>query len=223
VTPKGERTRQHIIDVAMERFERDGFAATSMRAIAADAGVAQGLAYRYFEAKEAIVLAFYQQVARDLAAQPIEGDTLGSRFRSVMRAKISLLAHRRRAMGSVLAAMLDPDGPVGLLSPATAEIRQTTRAVLRQAIQGAPGLPEHLHEPLVRLGWVGHALLTLAWVQRPDATLDLLDKVAWALDRCVPLLALPQAGAALAAASEALARFGDDEGDGAVVDRAPGE
>lgn len=207
LTPKGERTRQHLIDVALERFERDGFAATPMRAIAADAGVSLGLAYRYFDAKEAIVLAFYEQVARDLLATPIEGTTLGARFRSVMQSKLALVAHRRRAMGSVIAAMLDPDGPVGLLSPATAEVRRTTQNVLRAAVTGATGLPPASVEPLVRLGWVGHALLLLAWIQRPTAAMVLVDRVSAALDLLVPLLALPPVAIALAAAADAIGPF----------------
>ena len=206
-TTKGERTRQHLIDVALERFERDGFAATPMRAIAADAGVSLGLAYRYFDAKEAIVLAFYEQVARDLLAAPIEGTTLGARFRSVMQSKLALVAHRRRAMGSVIAAMLDPDGPVGLLSPATAEVRRTTQQVLRAAVTGAAGLPPASVEPLVRLGWVGHALLLLAWIQRPTAAVALVDRVSAALDLLVPLLALPPVAIALAAAADAIGPF----------------
>lgn len=207
MTLKGERTRQHIIDVAMARFERDGFTATSMRTIASEAGVSLGLAYRYFDAKEGIVAAFYQQIAQALAAQPIAGVTLGARFQGVMRAKFSLLDHHRRAMGSLLAAMLDPDGPVGILSPATAEIREATRATLRAVIEGAANVPLAAVDPLVRVAWFGHVLLLLAWVQRPAEALTLLDGVAAALDLAAPLLGLPMAAGALSAAAAALAPF----------------
>lgn len=204
MTPKGERTRQRIIDVAMARFERDGFNKTTMRGIATEAEVAVGLAYRYFSAKEAIVLAFYERIATELAAHPIEGDSLGQRFASVMHRKLELLRPHRRAMGSLFGAMLDPESSVGILSDATADIREANRAVLRAAVEGAPGLPETAVEPLVRLAWTGQALLLLAWVQRPEATTTLIDRVAGALDAAVPFLGMPMAGMVLASISDSL-------------------
>lgn len=207
MTPKAEQTRQHLIDVAMARFEADGFAGTTMRQIAKEAGGAVGLPYRYFGSKEGIVLAYYEQLAQELAARPIAGTTLGARFQSVMDTKFDLLAGKRRAMGSLLAAMLDPDGPVGLLAPETEGVRQATRAVLRDAVEGSQGLKPDAVEPLVRIAWLGHALLLLAWVQRPDAARRLVDRLAGGLDYLVPLLRLPMATSALRATVDALSDF----------------
>lgn len=206
-TAKGERSRQHLVDCAMARFERDGFGKTSMRAIAEDAGVAVGLAYRYFDAKESIVLAYYEQVARTLLDRPVEGATLGARFQCVMRTKLALLAPRRRAMGSMIAAMLDPDGPVGLLSPPTREVRETTRQALRVAVSGAAGVPADQVEVLVALAWLGQILLLLAWVQRPLAAELLVGQVAGALDLLVPFLGLPPVRSGLEAAARAVEAF----------------
>ena len=207
MTPKGERTRQRLIDVAMARFEREGFHAATIRKIAGDAEISVGLTYRYFESKEAIVLAFYQQVARELSQRPIEGHTLGARFASVMRHKFALVEGHQRALGSLLGAMLDPDSPVGWLSDATAEVRQTTHQVLHQAVSGADGIPGELVEPLGLLAQLGHGQLLLAWVQRPTAAAGLLDQIAGALDAAVPFLGLPFVGQGLAQAAAALAAF----------------
>ena len=195
----------------MARFESDGFAETSMRTIAAEAGVALGLAYRYFDTKEGIVAAFYREVARELSGHPIEGNTLGERFRGVMSAKLALLAPRRRAMGALMAAMLNPDGPVGILSPATAEIRAHTRAALRGAVEGAAGVPPDLRDAVVQIAWVGHILLLLAWIQRPEEAQKLVDRVASALDLATPFLGTPIARVALAQVASALAAFGGTE------------
>jgi len=204
---KGEKTRQRLLDIAMARFERDGFAGTSMRAIATEADVSVGLAYGYFEAKEFIVLAFYEQVARDLASRTIEGHSVGARFGSVMRTNFEMLAHRRRAMSAVIAAMLDPEGPVGVLSPATAELRALTQSTFRQAVEGASGVPPELVEPLVRISWMGHLLLMLAWVQRPGAAEGLVDKVASALEMAQPFLGMPMVAQAVVAAADSMAEF----------------
>lgn len=52
--PKGEQTRQAILDAAVDRFGRDGFQRSSVAAIARDAGVSRSLAYAYFQDREAL-------------------------------------------------------------------------------------------------------------------------------------------------------------------------
>lgn len=64
-----EAQRAKILDAAMTVFARKGRAAT-MADIAAEAGVSQGLAYRYFAGKDAIFQAILEQVARASAAGP---------------------------------------------------------------------------------------------------------------------------------------------------------
>lgn len=54
---KGERTRQAILDAAIDRFGRDGFRSSSVADISRDAGVTGSLAYAYFPNKEALFLA----------------------------------------------------------------------------------------------------------------------------------------------------------------------
>ena len=50
----------------MEMFREKGFEATTMRDIAAKAGVALGGAYYYYSSKDAIVLAFYGEMQETL-------------------------------------------------------------------------------------------------------------------------------------------------------------
>lgn len=50
-----EEQRERILHAAMACFARDGFQKTTMGDIAAEAGVSDGLAYRYFSGKEEIV------------------------------------------------------------------------------------------------------------------------------------------------------------------------
>ncbi len=54
---KGELTRRGILDVAIDRFGRDGYRATSVADIARDASVSGTLAYAYFDNKQALFLA----------------------------------------------------------------------------------------------------------------------------------------------------------------------
>src|SRR4051794_5472607 len=60
---KAQQTRQRILDAALELFRENGFDQTTMREIAAAAGVANGAAYYYFRSKEELVMAFYLRTA----------------------------------------------------------------------------------------------------------------------------------------------------------------
>jgi AcrR family transcriptional regulator len=62
------RTREALLDAARRRFARDGYAATTVRDIASDAGVNVALISRYFESKaglfEACLLTASQAMSR---------------------------------------------------------------------------------------------------------------------------------------------------------------
>ena len=61
-TPKGQRTRQTILDAASKVFTRDGYVDARMSDVAAEAGLSLGGLYRYFENKEDL----FASVIRDL-------------------------------------------------------------------------------------------------------------------------------------------------------------
>ena len=52
-----EETRKRIVEAAVSVLARDGYAATSVKDIAAEAGVAPGLVHYYFKTKEELVAA----------------------------------------------------------------------------------------------------------------------------------------------------------------------
>ncbi|MBY0558461.1 TetR/AcrR family transcriptional regulator [Hyphomicrobium sp.] len=58
---KTAQTRQTIVDAALAEFLEKGFADATIESVAKRAGVAKGLIYRYFEAKEALFSAVVQQ------------------------------------------------------------------------------------------------------------------------------------------------------------------
>jgi AcrR family transcriptional regulator len=51
---KGERTRQRLLDIAVQRFAADGFRRTSVSDIAREAGLTPAAAYAYFAGKEGL-------------------------------------------------------------------------------------------------------------------------------------------------------------------------
>lgn len=58
---KAEERRNQLIDTALEVFARKGFDKTSVRELAAAAGVAQGLMYHYFKSKDKLLEAVVER------------------------------------------------------------------------------------------------------------------------------------------------------------------
>jgi len=68
---RSRRTRRRLIEAAIDCFERQGFEETTTAMIAAEAGVAVGTVYNYFNDKREIVLELLEQTNRELAEQVI--------------------------------------------------------------------------------------------------------------------------------------------------------
>ena len=60
-TERRARTREELIDAAERLFKRDGFHATSLDAIADDAGYTKGAVYSNFDGKEDLFFAVYER------------------------------------------------------------------------------------------------------------------------------------------------------------------
>ena len=68
VETKGERTRRRLLELAVRRFADEGYRATSVSAIARDAGISQAAVYAYFANKEALFEAAVDLDAAELIA-----------------------------------------------------------------------------------------------------------------------------------------------------------
>ena len=65
-----------ILDAAAVAFTRRGFHATTVSDIAAEAGISQGLLYRYFGGKEDVVVALVERVTDELHRGVEQAETL---------------------------------------------------------------------------------------------------------------------------------------------------
>lgn len=63
-----EESRERIIGSALRLFARNGYAATSVRMIAEEAGISQGLLYNYFAGKEGLLRAIVERSMEDVQA-----------------------------------------------------------------------------------------------------------------------------------------------------------
>jgi AcrR family transcriptional regulator len=103
---RAEAQRQRILDAAQRCFIDRGFHAGSISEIAAEADISQGLMYRYFENKRALILALIErQLAHDQASighMPAAPDLVDGLLRCYQHwARGETLGERGNAIASV--------------------------------------------------------------------------------------------------------------------------
>ena len=106
-TPKGQRTRQAILDAASRVFTRDGYVDSRMLDVAAEAKLSLGGLYRYFENKEDLFASVIEDLHEELFQQsrsstPISRDPEAALF----EANLGYLQHYRDNSG-VLRAFIE--------------------------------------------------------------------------------------------------------------------
>jgi AcrR family transcriptional regulator len=155
-TDKGEQTRKHIFECALDLFRENGFDATTMQQIAARAEVVKSAAYYYFPSKEAIIQAYYElmqseqeRLCREVFAQTKD---LNARLAAAMHTKFDLARSDRNLLGVVFRYTGEPTHPLSCLGAATAEIRLRGIGIFQEALTREE-LPRDLQELLPLSLW----------------------------------------------------------------------
>ena len=165
---KSDETRSRILEAALSVFRERGFEKATMREIAAEAGVAVGAAYYYFDSKDALVLAFYERAQFEMhpaIEAALDGaKTLEDRLRIIISAKFNYFAPNRKLLGA-LSAHADPEHPLSPFSDATAAIRTQDVGSFERAVKDSSiKLPATVAPYLGRLLWMYQMGLILFWV-----------------------------------------------------------
>lgn len=165
-TRKGEQTREHILDTALELFISKGYQVTTMRDIAAAAECSLGLTYRYFTRKEDLVLALYRRLAQKLEAQvqALPPGPLAVRFEQIMRIRIAQINPYRELFAAILGAVLSPQNELGVLGTHTVDVRSQEQNAFMLMITGATDAPrEEQQDDLAIVLYAAHLCLLLFW------------------------------------------------------------
>lgn len=203
-TAKAQRTREQILGASLALFRERGFDATSMRDIAAAAGLSLGGAYYYFPSKEALVFAFYART--QAAAEARSARTLGTtsrfreRLRDVLLFELEQLAAYRGFVVVLARSALDPSRPLSPFSAATRDVREGAIEILRRAVAGSDlKVHRRLAPHLPRLLWLFQMAVIFFWLHDASPgqarTRRVVDASLALLDRLLPLSALPVPGA----------------------------
>ena len=199
-TAKGEQTRAHILQTALDLFRERGYEETTMRAIAERAGVALGNAYYYFESKEHLIQAFYAQSHQEhlAASQSILAREKGlrERLRGVLAAKIDTSEPYHRFSGVLFKTAADPRSPLNPFGPESNPVRQESTALMAAVLHGSNvKVPADLDAELPNLLWLYMMGIVLYWIHDSSPararTYRLIDHTSDLVARTIGLASVP--------------------------------
>jgi AcrR family transcriptional regulator len=195
-------TRQLILDTAIRLFEEKGYAGTTMRAIATEAGVSPSNAYYWFASKDQLVQEFYRRIQvahRERSAEALAGGgSLTERLLAVERAGIEVMAPYHGFGSAFVGTAIVPGATVSPFSEESSGARELSMAIYRDVVEGAsPSVPAKLAPVLPDLLWLAHLSVTLYWVidtsPGQERTAQLVERSVAMLGSAIRVARLPGA------------------------------
>ena len=200
VPTKSEQTRDLIAKTALRLFRERGYEATTMRAIATEAGVSVGNAYYYFASKEELIQLYYEHSQED-HSEACESILAGEReFRArllgVLRVRIDTLQPYKEFAGKFFKYAAEPSSPLSPFSSESAPVRDAAIAVYREVVEGSTLKTDaEIRAELPELLWLYSMGVVLYWVydSSPGAanTYRLVERTVPLIDRLVGMARLP--------------------------------
>jgi AcrR family transcriptional regulator len=139
---KKEQTRAHIVAAALALFQSHGFEATTTKAIARRARVAEGTVFNYFPTKEDIALYFFEQEV-DHAMAAVQGNArlrkapLEEKLFALVQTQLEFLAPHERFIGAAFVLALKPGSKLGLFSPSAQALQYRYLAFVQNLVDEA--------------------------------------------------------------------------------------
>jgi AcrR family transcriptional regulator len=196
LTPRAEQTRAAITEAALRLFRENGYEATTMRAIARQAGVSTGNAYYYFGSKEELVQQFYAHTHADhvAACRPIlETETeFAPRLRATLRTLIDVNGPYHAFAARFFKHAAEPSSPLSPFSKESSPAREAAIALFREVVEGSTTrIDRELRAQLPELLWLYSMGIVLYWVHDTSPgcakTYQLIDRTVPLADRLIAL------------------------------------
>jgi AcrR family transcriptional regulator len=202
LTRKAIKTRERIIESSLELFGQKGYQATTLREIASAAGISLGLTYRYFGAKEDLVVALYDRCADDFAEwerSSLRETSLAKRYSAAMRADMKSLMPFRDGFSALFQVGLNPDAKTAVLGESVASVREKVWQTLLRVVEGSKDGPRGAQaRELATALYASHLMIVLFWLQdRSDEQKNTDELIQFAEDMLKHLsfvLKLPMTG-----------------------------
>jgi AcrR family transcriptional regulator len=200
VTSVVENTRELIVETALRLFKERGFEATTMRAIAAEAGVSVGNAYYYFASKEQLIQAYYDRAQKrhEVACRELLAveKSFACRLSGVLRAWVEVSQPYQEFAVKFFKHAAEPSNPLSPFSAESTPARESAIALYRQVVDGSVNrMDDEVRAELPELLWLLSMGIVLYWVhdRSPgcERTYRLIDRTVPLVDRLVGLSHLP--------------------------------
>src|SRR5205809_6354161 len=163
--------RKRIVTAALSPFQTKGFDATTTRAIARKAGIAEGTVFNYFRTKEDIALHFFEQEVdqaiisvRDnprLRKAPLE-----EKLFALVHSQLEFLAPYEKFIGAAFIHALKPASPLGIFSHRAQELRHRYVGFVQELLDES--LPKNQYSALSFLApevfWIYYLGALLFWL-----------------------------------------------------------
>jgi AcrR family transcriptional regulator len=197
---KGEETRAHILETALELFRERGYEETTMRGIAEAAGVSVGNAYYYFRSKEHLIQAFYERTHHEHVALSREvlarEKGLRERLTGVMKAKLDTIMPYHQFAGVLFKTAAYPTSPLNPFSEDSLPVRRQSTELFAEVVTGADTrLTAELTAELPNLLWIYHMGIILYWIHDKSPACEksyrLMDRSVKLVLRLVSLFQFP--------------------------------
>jgi AcrR family transcriptional regulator len=193
--------RERLYDTAVRLIGERGFEQTTLRDVAASAGVSVGLLYRYFPSKHAVVLALYDRLSADqeARAETVPRGRWRDRFLHTLDISLTILRPHRQTLAALIPVLVS-NAPDGLFSGTTAFSRERVQRIYQDAVVGASDAPrDEVAAALGRLLYLTHLVVVLWWLldksPQQRATRALVRLMTQALPAAALTLRLPKVGA----------------------------
>jgi AcrR family transcriptional regulator len=163
--------RKRIVTAALSLFQTKGFDATTTKAIARKARIAEGTVFNYFRTKEDIALHFFEQEV-DQAIASVRGNPrlrkapLEEKLFALVHSQLEFLAPYEKFIGAAFIHALKPASPLGIFSHRAQELRHRYVGFVQELMEES--MPRQQQNPLAFLApdvfWIYYLGALLYWL-----------------------------------------------------------
>ena len=163
-----EAIRKRIVTAALNLFQTKGFEATTTRAIARKAGIAEGTVFNYFKTKEDIALHFFE-LEVDHAIAAVRGNPrlrrapLEEKLFTLVHSQLEFLAPYERFIGAAFIHALKPASHLGIFNHRAQQLRHRYVGFVQELFEES--LPKHpLNCVAPEVFWIYYLGALLYWL-----------------------------------------------------------
>jgi AcrR family transcriptional regulator len=180
-------TEQRIVTAALSLFQSKGFEATTTKAIAKKAGIAEGTVFNYFPTKEDIALHFFEHEVEEAMAtvstKPrLRKAPLEEKLFALIQTQLELLLPYERFIGNAFLEALKPASKMGIFSHRAAALRHRylafVQTLIEESLPGKTVVPLQWWVP--DAFWLFYMVALLYWLSdsspKKQNTLAFLDR-----------------------------------------------